>query len=78
MAQIADISRGTTALSDPIERVRALQPLIALHADEADAQGCIAAPVFDALKAAGLFRLTVAKRSGGEGGSMRSFVETVA
>lgn len=78
MAQLADISRDTIAVPGPVERVRALQPLIALHADEADAQGRIVAPVFDALKDAGLFRLTAARRSGGEGATMRDFVETVA
>lgn len=62
----------------PVERVRALQPLVAEHVGYAEQQGCIAPPVFDALKAVGLFWITAARRAGGEGASMRTFVETVA
>lgn len=72
------VLQDTTAVPDSLERVRALQPLIAEHAAEAEARGAIAPPVFDALKAAGLFRMTVPRRAGGEGASMRTFVETVA
>lgn len=62
----------------PVERARSLLPLIAEHAAIAEEQGCIAPPVFDALKSAGLFQITVARRAGGEGASMLTFVETVA
>lgn len=78
MAQIIDISRESSEPPTPVDRVKALQPLIARHAAEAEEQGRIIPPVFEALKAAGLFRITTARRAGGEGGSMRTFVETVA
>ncbi|WP_340313928.1 acyl-CoA dehydrogenase family protein [Rhizorhabdus argentea] len=75
---LMDKKQDTDGLLDPVERVRSLQPLIAEYAGIAEEQGCIAPPVFDALKSAGLFRMTVARRAGGEGASMRTFVETVA
>ncbi|WP_340265849.1 acyl-CoA dehydrogenase family protein [Sphingobium mellinum] len=78
MAQIIDISRESNDPPTPMDRAKELQPLIASHAAEAEEQGCIVPPVFEALKAAGLFRITVARRAGGEGASMRTFVETVA
>ena len=78
MALDIDVDPAITSDSEPVERVRALQALIARHAGEAEALGAIAPPVFDALKAAGLFRIMVARRTGGEGASMRTFVETVA
>ncbi|MEJ7935458.1 acyl-CoA dehydrogenase family protein [Sphingobium sp. AN558] len=72
------VRQNTMTAPDSLERVRALQPLIARHAAEAEERGAIAPPVFEALKAAGLFRMTVARRAGGEGASLRTFVETVA
>lgn len=78
MDQLVDIRPETKSSPDSLERVRALQPLIARNAAEAEERGAIAPPVFDALRDAGLFRITVARRTGGEGASMRTFVETVA
>lgn len=76
MAQSEDIELRDVL--DPVARARALQPLIAEHADSAEKQGCITPPLVQALRSAGLFRITVAKRAGGEGATMRTYVETVA
>lgn len=78
MNHLIDIRPDIKSSPDSLERVRALQPLIALHAAEAEERGAIAPPVFEALQDAGLFRITVARRTGGEGASMLTFVETVA
>ncbi|MBB4642806.1 acyl-CoA dehydrogenase family protein [Rhizorhapis suberifaciens] len=78
MAQLNDIGLEANVALNAVERAQALQPLIAKHVEYAEQQGCIAPPVFDALKSAGLFWITAAKRVGGEGASMRTFVETVA
>ena len=51
--------------ADPIVRARALWPLIREHADAAEQQRHLAAPVARGLAAAGLFRLAVPKGCGG-------------
>lgn len=80
MNAVQSVASAATAtpVQSPVERARALQPLLAEYADLAESEGRIAAPVFEAMKAAGLFRIAVAKRAGGEGADMRTFVETVA
>jgi alkylation response protein AidB-like acyl-CoA dehydrogenase len=46
-------------------RARELRPLLAAHAAEAEQSGRISPAVIDAIRAAGLFRLTVPRRFGG-------------
>lgn len=78
MDSMTESRKAASRVATPVERVRALQPLIAEHADRAEREGCMAPEVREALAAAGLFRITVARRVGGEGATMRDFVDTVS
>jgi alkylation response protein AidB-like acyl-CoA dehydrogenase len=61
-----------------VARAAQLRPLLDKHAAACERDGRIADPVLAALKASGLFRLTAAKRVGGEGAPIRAHVATVA
>ena len=61
----------------PLAAVRALAPLIAQHADEAERERRLARPVVDALVNAGVFRLLVPPALGGAGASLLEFCEVV-
>lgn len=65
-------------IEDPVDRVRALRPLLARHAADCEAEGRIAQPVIDALRAEGLFLLSASRRAGGGGSSLKTCVDTIA
>ena len=76
-----DRSSGENAAATaatPVERARALKPRLAEYAAQCEREGRIAEPVLAGLKAARLFLMTAAKRGGGEGASMRAYVDTFA
>jgi indole-3-acetate monooxygenase len=64
-------------LNDPVERARALAPLIRAHADEAEAQRHLSAEVALAMARAGLYRIAAPRRCGGEGVDPMSQIATI-
>ena len=52
-------------IRSPIETARALEPIIALHRDDAERNRQLSRPVFEALADAGLFKLFVPEKLGG-------------
>lgn len=65
-------------LSDPVALARALTPLLAKHAENAERERCASAVVIQALRDAGLFKMMFARRAGGVGHKLITHVETVA
>lgn len=64
-----------------VEAARALDPLVRDHADAAESARCLPAPVVDALRDAGLFRMCVPAAYGGPEAdplTMSAAIETVA
>jgi alkylation response protein AidB-like acyl-CoA dehydrogenase len=66
------------SVSCVVAKVTQLRPLLDQYAAACELEGRIAAPVLEALKAQGLFGVTTAKRSGGEGAPIRAHVKAVA
>lgn len=63
---------------DLLGRARELRPLLASHAAEAEATGRLRPEVIDAIREAGLLRLTVPRRNGGYELPFRTVVEVCA
>jgi len=59
------------------ERVRAAAAVIRREADAIEKEGAITQPVFDALRDAGLFSLTIPRAAGGDEADFRTFAETI-
>ncbi|MAT50168.1 MAG: hypothetical protein CMK32_03165 [Porticoccaceae bacterium] len=63
---------------DPIAVAKSLRPLLLAHAEQAEQEGRIPQPVFDALRTSGLLRMMVPKRVGGFGCNMITHLRTIA
>jgi len=57
--------RGVSALEGLLATVREIEPIARRHAAEAERERCLSAPVVDALRAAGLYRMWRPKAFGG-------------
>ena len=66
-----------TAASDYVARARALAPTITAHADRAEAQRRLPAPLADALHEAGLFRMLLPRSLGGAELDPATFVQVM-
>lgn len=77
MSPLAD-SQAQPQTFNPVAIARQLQPLLAEYADECEQKRCVPAPVIEALRHAGLFRMMAPKRAGGPGCDLMTHVETVA
>jgi len=63
---------------DPVSIARPLRPLLLEHAEQAEKEGRIVEPVFEALRDSGLFRMTAPRRAGGFCCSIITHMRTVA
>lgn len=63
----ADVCVEQVAPLDPVEAARALRPLLEKHAEACDRERRIQQPVFEAMRDAGLFKISMPKRAGGLG-----------
>src|SRR5256885_11464588 len=63
--------------TDYVERARALAPTIAAHADRAEAERRLPAPLADALHEAGLFRMLLPRSLGGAELDPPTFVQVM-
>ena len=68
---------GTTS-RDPVARARALQPLVRDHADAADRERHLPAPVAHAFAQAGLYRIAAPHACGGSAADPMTQIETIA
>src|SRR5256885_2192230 len=66
-----------TAASDYVARARKLAPTIAVHADRAEAERRLPAPLTDALHEAGLFRMLLPRSLGGAELDPPTFVQVM-
>ncbi|MFI6294768.1 acyl-CoA dehydrogenase family protein [Nonomuraea sp. NPDC050790] len=71
---MSDMPRLHTAGTGPLDRARALRPLIEAEADAAEAQGRLTEPVIEALHEAGLFGVWVPTVLGGSELSPRELI----
>ena len=63
---------------DPVAIASSLRPLLMAHADQAEREGRIPAPVFKALRETGLLRMMAPRRAGGFGCNILTHMRTVA
>ena len=64
-------------IRSPIETARALEPIIALHRDDAERNRQLSRPVFEALADAGLFKLFVPEKLGGLESDLTTFLRVI-
>jgi hypothetical protein len=72
-----EVNMKTVADLEPLEGVRTLGPLIRDHAEEAERERRVAAPVIAGMKAAGLFRLLTPRSLGGLEVDPLTFAQTI-
>ena len=68
---------GSAALTDALERVESIGPLIVERAESAEARGCLDEDVVDAMHDRGLYRTLVPPELGGLGLTLPESVEVV-
>lgn len=78
MVKTNESTRPAISESSTMDAIKRQHDLIARHAAECEANGRIAEPVLAALRETGLFRMTAARRAGGQGATIREQVECVA